>query len=127
VELTLFITTPYWADNPGKHPHYLHALPDLRDARVHLERRDTDPVDHADEQTIEMIDVAMADIRRAPRLMTERTFMITSRSTSDSRAYRFHKAIELLAQAKQDVAEEEDQADTRGVMATSSRPSRSCA
>jgi len=86
VELTLFITTPYWADNPGKHPYYLHALPDLRDARVHLERRDTDPVDHADKQTIEMIDVAMADIRRAPRLMTERTLMITSRSTSNSRA-----------------------------------------
>jgi len=41
---------------------------------------------HADKQTIEMIDVAMADIRRAPRLMTERTLMITSRSTSNSRA-----------------------------------------
>ena len=42
--------------------------------------------EHADKQTIEMIDVAMADIRRAPRLMTERTLMITSRSRSNSRA-----------------------------------------
>jgi len=32
-----------------------------------------------------------------------------------SRTHRFHKAIELISQAKQDVAGEEDQPDTRGL------------
>jgi hypothetical protein len=36
--VALFVAAPTWADNPGKHPAYLHALSDLRDARAHLER-----------------------------------------------------------------------------------------
>jgi hypothetical protein len=90
VELTLFITTPYWADNPGKHPHYLHALPDLRDARVHLERRDTDPVDHADKQTIEMIDVAELKqaAQKAIKKISDATALDTAQITEIFKANR---------------------------------------
>src|SRR5271170_956642 len=61
----LFAAAPTWADNPGKHPAYLHALSDLRDARAHLEHFSGDPVDQQEEHAIVEIDKAINEIKHA--------------------------------------------------------------
>ena len=63
--VALFAAAPTWADNPGKHPAYLHALSDLRDARAHLEHLSSDPVDREEEHAIANIDKAIAEIKHA--------------------------------------------------------------
>src|SRR5580692_11147686 len=69
------------ADEPGKHPHYLHALSDLRDARAHLERITPSERQNDEEmRAIDEIDKASAKSRRLPSTM-EKIFTTTCRST----------------------------------------------
>jgi hypothetical protein len=113
--VALFAATPTWADNPGKHPAYLHALSDLRDARAHLEHVSSDPVDREEEHAIANIDKAIAEIKHAA---IKDGKDIQDHMPVDAhmvRSGRFHKALELLDKAKQDVSGEEDQPDTQGL------------
>jgi hypothetical protein len=113
--VALFAAAPTWADNPGRHPAYLHALSDLRDARAHLEHFSSDPVDHEEEHAIANIDKAIAEIKHAA-IMDGKD--IQDHMPVDAhlmRKGRFHKALELLDKAKRDVTGEEDQADTQGL------------
>lgn len=113
--MTAFIGAPALADNPGKHPAYLHALTDLRDARAHLEHLSSDPVDRAEEQAIKQIDEAIGEIKHAA---IEDGKDIRDHKPVDVhllRTDRYHKALELLDKAQQDVSHEEDQADTQGL------------
>lgn len=113
--VALFAAAPTWADNPGKHPAYLHALSDLRDARAHLEHLSSDPVDREEEHAIANIDKAIAEIKHAA--------IADGKDIQDHlpvdahlvRSGRFHKALELLDKAKRDVSGEEDQPDTQGL------------
>ena len=55
-----------FADEPGRHPAYLHALTDLRHARAHLQN--PAPAYHMDkeeEHAINEIDKAIDEIKRA--------------------------------------------------------------
>jgi hypothetical protein len=98
----LCVALPSWADTPGKHPAYLHALSDLRDARAHLEHMSSDPVDHEEEHAIEQIDKAIGEIKHA--------------AIMDGKDIQDHvPALELLDRAKRDVSGEEDQPDTQGL------------
>src|SRR5271170_204060 len=63
--VTLFLTAPSWADNPGRHPAYLHALSDLRDARGHLQHNNNEAVDIEAQHAIEHIDMAIGEIKKA--------------------------------------------------------------
>jgi hypothetical protein len=111
----LFAAVPTWADNPGKHPAYLHALSDLRDARAHLEHFSNDAVNQEEEHAIAQIDKAISDIKQAA-IMDGKD--IQDHKPVDAhlqRTGRFHKALELLDKAKQDVSGEEDQPDTQGL------------
>jgi hypothetical protein len=103
------------ADNPGKHPYYLNALADLRNARAQLERQDTDPVDHAEEQAISLIDITLAEIRRAAIDDGKDVNVHAHVDAKSTRADRFHKALVLLGKAREDVSKEEDMAETRGL------------
>src|SRR5271156_1372350 len=49
----------------GKHPHYLHALSDLRDARAHLERPNGGALRQQEKDAIHQIDEAIGEIKRA--------------------------------------------------------------
>ena len=113
--VALFVSAPTWADNPGRHPAYLHALTDLRDARAHLEHFSSDAVDHQEEHAIAEIDKAIGEIKRAA-IMDGKD--IADHMPVDAhlvRRDRFHKAMELLEKAKRDVSGEEDQPDTMGL------------
>jgi hypothetical protein len=66
-------------------------------------------------QAIGVIDVAIAEIRRAAIADGKSIHDHVAVDVRLSRTHRFHKAIELISQAKQDVAGEEDQPATRGL------------
>ncbi|MFL6696969.1 MAG: hypothetical protein ACJ8GJ_07345 [Vitreoscilla sp.] len=102
------------ADLPGKHPAYLHALTDLRAARWNLEHRPGDAAVSAQE------DVAIVEtdraIQEAKVAAMEDGKNIEDHPHEDAnldRSGRLHHAIELLRKAKDDVAREEDNPESR--------------
>jgi len=115
IALGLFIGAPAWADNPGKHPFYLHALTDLRDARAHLEHLSSDPVDHAEERAIKSIDEAIGELKKAAIDDGKNVHDHMPVDAHLKRTDRFHKAIELLDKAQQDCSHPEEQSDTKGL------------
>jgi hypothetical protein len=115
VTLGLIVAAPTWADTPGKHPAYLHALSDLRDARAHLERLASDPVNQEEDHAIAAIDKAIDEIKRAA-IMDGKN--IADHMPVDAHMPlrgRFHKALDLLNKAQADVSGEEDRPDTQGL------------
>ena len=103
-------------DLPGKHPAYLHALTDLRAARWNLEHRPGDAAVSAQE------DVALVEtdraIKEAKVAAIEDGKNIEDHPQEDAhldRPGRLHHALELLNKAKNDVAREEDNPETRNL------------
>ena len=103
-------------DLPGHHPAYLHALTDLRDARWNLEHRPGDAAVSAQE------DVALVEtdraIKEAKVAAMEDGKNIEDHPHEDAhidRSGRLHHALELLNKAKNDVAREEDNPETRNL------------
>jgi hypothetical protein len=106
---------PTWADTPGKHPAYLHALSDLRDARAHLEQYTNEPVIAEEQHAIEHIDQAIGEIKRAAIMDGKNIQDHMPIDTHLGRHDRFVKAMELLDKAQRDASGEEDQPDTMGL------------
>ncbi|HVO46613.1 MAG TPA: hypothetical protein VMT29_09780 [Steroidobacteraceae bacterium] len=109
---------PYaaFADLPGKHPHYLHALADLRAARWMLEHRPGDAaVSGQEDVAITEIDAAIGEIKRAAIDDGKDIHDHVGVDGPADRPGRLHKAMELLREAHGDVAREEDDPMTRGL------------
>ena len=104
------------ADQPGRHPAYLHALTDLRHARAHLERRGGDAEMKWDEHTaIKEIDAAIREIKEAA---IEDGKNLQDHPPVDAKmdySGRLHRALELLHKAEKDCHEEEDNNFARGL------------
>ena len=115
VTLGLIVAAPTWADTPGKHPAYLHALSDLRDARAHLERLASDPVNQDEDNAVIAIDKAIDEIKRAAIMDGKNIADHVPVDAHLPLRGRFHKALDLLNRAKADVSGEEDQPDTQGL------------
>jgi hypothetical protein len=101
----------------GKHPAYLHALSDLRDARAHLQRPDGGALRAEESAAIHDIDEAIAEVKRAA---IDDGKNIEDHSPLDVHmpwAGRLHKTHELLSKARHDAAKEEDNPETRGLQA----------
>jgi hypothetical protein len=113
--IALLMAAPSWADNPGKHPAYLHALSDLRDARAHLEQIGNDAVVDEQVHALDHIDKAIGEIKKAAIMDGKNVADHVAVDAHLARTGRFHKALELLDKAKQDVSGEEDQPDTAGL------------
>jgi hypothetical protein len=106
---------PTWADTPGRHPAYLHALSDLRDARAHLEHFGSDRIIAEEQHAIEHIDKAIGEIKHAA-IMDGKN--IQDHMPVDAHLGphdRYVKALELLDKAQRDASGEEDQPDTAGL------------
>jgi len=105
------------ADQPGRHPAYLHALEDLRHARAHLERPANVTAQTAwDERVaIGQIDGAIREIKQAA--------IDDGKNPGDHPPIdakldwpgRLHRSLELLRKARADVNEEEDNDFARGL------------
>lgn len=101
----------------GRHPAYLHALSDLRDARAHLQRPDGGALRAEESAAIHDIDEAIAEVKRAA---IDDGKNIEDHAPVDVHmpwAGRLHKAHELLEKARRDVTKEEDNPETRGLQA----------
>ncbi len=120
VALALAFLMPLATSNvsaQGKHPAYLHALSDLRDARAHLQRPDGGALHAEEDAAIRDIDRAIAEIKKAA---IDDGKNIDDHVAVDSHMDwkgRLHRARELLDKAHSDVAREEDDPMTRGLQA----------
>jgi tetratricopeptide (TPR) repeat protein len=106
-------------DHKGKHPSYLHALTDLRSARGYLDKLGSDDaVDNDSMQAIRQIDAAIGEIKKASIDDGKDLRDHPPIDAHVKRTDRFHKAIELLDKAHNDVNEEEDDPAARGLKAS---------
>jgi hypothetical protein len=108
VFLVAICATLTFADDPGRHPAYLHALTDLRHARAHLERGTwSGRMDKEEDHAIAEIDKAIGEIKHAA--------IDDGKDLNDHPAVdghlghrgRYHKALELLDRAHHDISEKE--------------------
>ena len=99
----------------GRHPAYLHALSDLRDARAHLQRPDGGHLRHEEDDAIHEINSAIDEIKKAA---IDDGKDINDHVPVDSRLDwpgRLHRALELLNKAHEDIAREEDNQFAQGL------------
>jgi hypothetical protein len=102
------------ADLPGKHPYYLHALTDLRAARWNLEHRSADAAVSAQEDiAIVETDRAIHEARTAAMEDGKNVEDHPQEDATLDHPGRLHHALELLRKAREDVAREEDNPETR--------------
>ena len=105
-----------FADDPGAHPAYLHALSDLRAARAHLENlAPTHHMDKEEEKAIGEIDKAIDEIKKASIWDGKNLNDHPPVDAGLDRTGRFRRALELLDRAHNDIAREEDDRGARGL------------
>jgi hypothetical protein len=113
--LAMFATLTF-ADDPGRHPAYLHALTDLRHARAHLDRLSpSDKIDDEEQHAIDEIDKAIGEIKRAS---IDDGKNLNDHPPVDAHLGhkgRYHRALELLDKAHNDIAREEDDPAVHGL------------
>ncbi len=103
------------AEQPGKHPHYLHALTDLRHARAHLEKPRNVMVNWDEKVAIHAIDEAIGEIKKAA---IDDGKPLEDHPPVDAKLDwkgRLHRAVELLRSARGDVDKEEDNNFAQGL------------
>jgi hypothetical protein len=111
-----FISGAAFADMPGKHPYYLHALSDLRTARWMLEHRPGDAaVSGHEDIAIQQIDGAINDIKKASIDDGKDIHDHPKVDVPGDHPGRLHKAKELLEKVHSDVAREEDDPTAKGL------------
>lgn len=116
VFLVAVCTALTWADEPGRHPAYLHALTDLRHARAHLDRlTPADRIDREEQHAIDEIDNAIGEIKRASIDDGKNLEDHPPVDAHMGRKGRYHRAVELLDKAHNDIAREEDDPSSRGL------------
>ena len=117
VFLALALTVPAisFADLPGKHPGYLHALTDLRTARWFLEHQPGDAKVYGGEDVaVNEIDAAIGEIKKAS-IDDGKDLHDHPNVDVSEHGSRLLKSIETLNKAKGDISGEEDNPDVRAL------------
>ncbi|MEH1792164.1 hypothetical protein [Nostoc sp.] len=105
-----------YADLPGKHPYYLHALTDLRTARWLLEHRSGDAaVSGQEDVAIQQIDYTINDIKKASIDDGKDIHNHPNIDVPNNHPGRLHKVEEILNKVHSDVRREEDDRVARGL------------
>ncbi|MEH1770236.1 MAG: hypothetical protein V7L27_19060 [Nostoc sp.] len=105
-----------YADLPGRHPSYLHALSDLRTARWLLEHRPGDAaVSRQEDVAIGQIDDTINDIKKASIDDGKDIHNHPKLDVPNDHPGRLHKAEEILKKVHSDVGREEDDPAARGL------------
>jgi hypothetical protein len=117
VALAFFALSPFaHADAPGRHPGYLHALTDLRDARWNLQNRPGDgAVSGQENVALSEIERALGDVKTAARFDEKDLREVPRVDARLDRPGRLHHALDLLRQAHADLDGEEDNPAARGL------------
>ncbi len=104
------------AQQPERHPAYLHALSDLRAARWMIEHRPGDWAQTADEgEAVRQIDAAINDIRKAAFNDGKNTNDHPPVDEHTDHRGRIHEALQFLNKARADIAREEDNTFAEGL------------
>ena len=109
---SLFLSLTFKASADNGHPGYLHALSDLRMARFLLHR---DQIGPKDQYAISEIDQAIAEIRQASIDDGKNLNDHPPVDASWDEKGRFHKALEMLDKAHQDISQFEDNSYAQGL------------
>ena len=96
------------ADTPGEHPHYLHALSDLRSARAWLTAGGENNVMGREMDAVVNIDKAIGEIKRASIDDGKDLKDHLPIDANLKHKGRLHKAMALLTSARKDLQYEED-------------------
>jgi hypothetical protein len=107
--MPMIASLPAMADTPGSHPHYLHALSDLRLARAFLVRHpEASNVAGTDNDAVAHVNRAIAEIKRASIDDGKNLGDHPSIDAHLPRRDRFDKALDLLGKADRDLHYKED-------------------
>jgi hypothetical protein len=111
--MTAAFASPGFADTPGHHPGYLHALSDLRAARWMLTHQSGDAKVYDDEKTaLSEVDAAIGEINKASiddgKPLSDHPNVDVAEHGS-----RLLRAVETLHKAQADIREEEDNPEVR--------------
>jgi hypothetical protein len=102
------------ADMPGKHPAYLHALSDLREARENLAHKPGNgAISQQEDKAIAEIDYAAQAIKRIAAADDKALYNKPHEDASFDHPGRLHHAEDLLQKAKSDLAQQEDNEDAK--------------
>ena len=103
------------ADEPGRHPSYLHARTDLRTAQMLMRVDDPDPkVMRNLREAAENVEAAIHEIDRASVIDGKNLEDHPRVDAIPDRAGRLHRIRELLRQGRADLGREEDDSRARG-------------
>lgn len=113
--LMLSIALPLLAQAqvPGRHPAYVHALTDLRDARWFLEHRPGGPMEERERHAIFEIDRAIEEVQRAAYYDGKNVYEHPPEDAYPEAGGRLRRVSELLRKARDDVAQPEDNLQMR--------------
>ena len=101
------------AQVPGRHPAYLHALTDLRDARWFLEHRPGGPMEERERHAIYEVDRAIEELQRAAYYDGKNVYEHPREDIYPDAPGRLRRVSELLRKARDDVAQPEDNLELR--------------
>jgi hypothetical protein len=104
-----------WAGFFGEHPRYEHALSDLRTARNFLQRPEEPNVVADEASAIREIDASIGEIKQAARDDWKETWAPPSFDVHLTHGGRVHEALKLLERAHDDITQEEDDRQARGL------------
>ena len=104
-----------FADVPGAHPGYLHALSDLRYARALLEHDAPASVEHDQHWALHEIDEAIRVIKDAAAEDGKDLNVHPPVQPDGPASGRFHRALEAIGNAHRDVADREHNESARGL------------
>lgn len=102
------------ADTPGRHPAYLHARSDLRAAQFLLRVREEGNVTRHLVEADHEVEAAIAEIDRAAVIDHKDIEEHPHVDLNVDRLSRFRRTVELLREARADLAREEDNGRARG-------------
>lgn len=114
--LPLLTSALVMADEPGRHPHYIHALSDLRAAQWQIDHRRPEDGEVREDEQVSSDEVAIA-IRSVTDAASREGKDLGYQPPPDAPvAYggRLHAAIDLLRAAHNDLALPEDDPVARG-------------
>ena len=114
--LPLFVSRQAFADEPGRHPHYIHALSDLRAAQWQIDHRRPEDGEVREDEQVASDEVAIAIRAVAAAAYREGNDLSFQPPPDAPMAYdgRLHAAIDLLRAARNDLAMSEDDPVARG-------------
>ncbi|QLE54596.1 hypothetical protein [Nostoc sp. TCL26-01] len=96
------------ADTPGKHPFYLHARSDLRQAELLLQQADEPNVTRQEKSASNYVHQAIVEIDRASILDRKDVNNSPTIDTSLQHLNKFRSIYKLIRNAERDIHQEED-------------------